>query len=282
LLRSEYPIDTKKIKYKCRTVVVPLDRIRIDKSKLNQIDNNVHIYTGITCIAGYLGYAIMLQQYDPSSVNIVISSEAITISVPELLPIRLLTNDVTKAKTFMSHPDIYRPLINIKPVTLHEGDFELVDTYGMRIGCNIIELTKDISVCVASTDYLLMELLRDRIYITPEPYTSMYVKLAEIVDEMRSKDSNLMWWPSLDCYGDSNLPEARVFGLEKLMNPNDTNQLKPRNEYLQAPKCLTRREGFDQSQSHYFLIDGEKDPNLKHTNYKYVINEFNTFLKKQR
>ncbi len=283
LLRSEYPVDTKPQKWKHRSVKIPLDLIRIDTSKLNEIDKDAFVYTGKTCIAGFLGYAIMMQQHDSSLQHISIDSEYLTVNVPTDLPIRFLTVNMNEAKAFMNKPKMYRPLINIKPVCLKEGDFELVDTYGLRIGCNIIKLSDKLSVCVASVDYLLMEHLRDRIYIDKEPYSSMYLTLSNVVDQMREVDSHLMWWPSLDCYGMHNLPEYRVLMLERLMDPDTAGKLKPRNEYLQKSKeCKVRPNNFDSADSHYFMIDGEQDDKLNHTNYKYVVDAFNAFIKNKK
>lgn len=282
LLRSEYPIDIVPSKWKCHSVSIPLDLIKVEPSNLNKIDNNVIVYTGKTCIAGFVGYALMLREYDPSLVNITITPEVLTLNIPIDLPVRVLSIDMANAKRFMKNPTMYRPLLNLKPISMSEGDFEIVDTFGMRIGCNILELEKGVSVCVASTDYLLMELLRDRIYVSPEPFSSMYVKFSNIIDEMREKDSDPKWWPSLNCYGEYILPESSVAMLEKLMNPIEANLLKPRNEYLQTRKCTTRGSAFDRNTSHYFLIDGVKDSNLKHTNYKYIMDAFAKYIKKQR
>jgi Poly(A) polymerase catalytic subunit len=281
LLRSEYPIDAVSTKCKYRSVSIPLDLIKMDSSKLKQVDD-VIVYTGKACLAGFVGYALMLREYDPALIDITVSADALTLNVPIDVPIRLLSIDMASAKANMKNPIMHRPLINLKPVAVVEGDFEIVDTFGMRIGCNVIEIAKDVSICVASTDYLLMELLRDRIYVSEEPFSSMYSKLCNIVDEMREKDSDPKWWPSLNCYGKYILPEYRVFMLEKLMDSTVANLLKPRNEYLQLRKCTTRGSAFDRNSSHYFLIDGTADPALKHTNYQYIVDEFIEYIKKER
>lgn len=280
ILRSVYPIESTPTKLRMRTIGIPLSLIALDSESMKQLDQDVFAYTGNTCIAGYLGYLIMMG-LGTNARNWKLSKSTLTISIPNDVPIRFLSCRIENLKEYTNDMDRYRPLINIKPATFGNADYEFVDTYGSRISCNIVELEEGVKVCVASTDYLLMELLRDRIYVQSEPYTSFYNELVSLVDNMRTKDSDPMWWPSLNMYGMADLPESRVAMIESLMDEDKQLSLKPRNSYPSAPKCMTR-DGFERTTSHYFMIDGKKDNSLKHTNYKYIIDSFAKYVDKKR
>ena len=279
LLRTYYPIVSENVNLKTREIVIPLNRILVESEYLKRIDPETIVYTGLTCVSGYLAYAIMMNIVNPNSIPITVSEDSISLQVPEGIPISLLAYDMQRTKSFMKSPDIYRPILNLKPITLVEGDFELSDTYGSRLACNIIEIAKGVFICVASPDYILYEFLRDRIYVSREPYSSFYVNLLKVVDDKRSKDSCSLWWPSLDCYGFDNMPEYRAFALELLMDPVKNASLKPKHQYMTLGKCNLRRDVFEYENSHYFLIDGSKDPSLDHTNYKYITEAFAEFIK---
>ncbi len=278
LLRQMYPIestfDMKSLKYK--HLSIPLDLIVIDIAYLTQIDENAVLYTGSTCVAGYV--ALML--YSPNA-KWSLTDSSLEIDIPEDMHARFLCCDINQVAKYIKNPTMYRPLINIKPATQVVGDFEFADTYGARIGCNILKLSDKVHICVASVDYILMELLRDRIYVNEEPYSKLYSDFVDIVDKMRETESELKWWPSLDCYGFENFPEAKILMLERIMDPTSFNNLKPRNSYPSPPKCLTR-DNFVPEDSHYFRMDGTMDKSLKHTNYKYVLDEFRHFVDKKR
>ena len=282
LLREMYPIESKPLKSKSsRIVKLPLDLIKLDEDYLDQVDPDVFIYTGPTCVAGYAGFLIVMSIVNKSKLTI--TNTDLELSVPDNIPVRLLVKKLDSLQSYIGKKSItYRPLINLKPVTKRSGDIEFVDTFGSKIGCNIIELKPGIKVCVASADYLLMEMLRDRIYVDDEPFSSWYKELVDEVDKQQSiEDSDLIWWPSLNCYGKYDVPEAKVFMLEKLMDPEGSRDFKPKSSYTQYPKCQTK-SGFVPDNSHYFRIDGSEDKDIVHTNYDYVLQEFKAFVDKKR
>jgi len=282
ILRENYPIKTPKIKPETKKLSIPLDLIRVDKSQLTDVNENACVYVGPTCIAGYVGYFIMMSKHDPSMYKISIGDATLDFLIPDNTPVRLLSCSIESLNSYIKDPVMYRPLINLKPISMRSGIYDFVDTYGTRVGCNIVELSSSLKVCVASVDYLLMEMLRDRIYISSEPYSSRYQRLVDVVDQMRAReDSHEMWWPSIDCYGRDDLPEYRVFAIERLLDPEAAKTLKPKHSYPSPPKCKIR-DGFVQTNSHHFLIDGIEDSSLKHTNYKYVMDEFKLFIDKKR
>ena len=275
LLRSNYPIVSELSTLKTKKVSVPIDMIRLDESKINNFDPDAFVYTGPTCVAGYLGVALMNRDFK-------VVDDAIEISLPEDFPIRLLTCDYDSIKDFIKRPKMYRPLINLKPISLKSGDYEFVDTYGSRIGCNSIEVKKGVRVCVASVDYLLMELLRDRIYVSEEPHSYIYSKFVDKIDTKRNEQgTNAIWYPSLNTYGYDNLPEYRVVMLESAMDEDNKEQLKPKNSYLRYEECKTKK-GFVQEDSHYFLIDGAEDKKLHYTNHKHIVDKFKSYVEKKK
>lgn len=291
LLRSMYPITSNlskqslkqqsaKRQQSARIVSIPLSMIQVNDSCIDQLDPNAFGYTGPACIAGYVGMMLTML---PSSGTL--TKTSLDISVPSEILVRILSCDIPQLKKFITKPKLYRPLLNLKPISQQSGDFEFVDTYGSRPGCNLIRLSDDVQVCVASVDYLLMELLRDRIYVSEEPFSQWYSEFVEMVDSKRMtepmNDTNSIWMPSINCYGRDDLPEYRIFMLEKLMKPDEANTLKPRNSYPNAPKCQTR-SGFEQETSHYFRMDGIEDKRITHTNYKYVIDAFHDHVARTR
>lgn len=283
ILRSLYPIQSNPDTYgkSSRIIKIPIDFIKINEKCLKQIDPEVYVYTGPACITGYLGYLIMMALFDNTLNKLVVTDSHLEVSIPKGIPVRIISCDIESIKP-NKKLTMYRPLLGLKPVSQTNEDFEFVDTYGARIGCNIIELPNKLKVCVGSVDFLLMEMLRDRIYINKEPYSSYYCELVDAVDKKQLDEmSSSEWCPSLNCYGIDDLPEYRVFMLEKLMNPDTTNDLKPKSSYPFAPKCITRSK-FDEANSHYFRIDGIQDNSLQHSSYKYIVESFKDFLDKKR
>jgi hypothetical protein len=282
LLRSVYPIDYNPIKIKTREVRIPLKVIQIMPPDVNQLNEDAFIYTGPTCICGYVAMVLLLNKSKP--VWTLTESELI-IAIPADMPISILTCDIDRAlkltKLSIKKAKTYRPLINLKPIAICGDGYEIVDTYGHRIGCNFIDLSPTVRVCVASSDYLLMELLRDRVYINAEPYSTFYHTLLTTVDKMRELSYDSLWWPSLNCYGSTDIPEYKMIMLERILTPGAVNELRPRNSYLHEPQCRPRT-GFDQAMSHYFQIDGNEDSSIVHTSHKNIIEDFELFVKKMK
>ena len=283
LLRSLYPIESSSSKQTTKKITIPLDLIQVKEMCIDQLDPNALVYTGPACISGYVGYVIMMALFNNTLNQLVITKDYLELSIPTQIPVRIISCDIDSLKPFISKKhSMYRPLLNIKPVSIRDKGFEYVDTYGSRIGCNIIDLSDNVKVCVASVDYLLMEMLRDRIYIDDEPYSSYYCELVNAVDQQQlDEKSSSIWWPSLNCYGIDNLPEYRVFMLEKLMDPDGTRNLKPKSSYPFPPNCFTKSE-FVENDSHYFRIDGTEDNSLTHSNFRYIIQSFREYLDKKR
>lgn len=282
LLRDEYPIEHSKSKVQTRVVKIPLDLIKINDMYLTEVDPLVYLYTGPACITGFAGCAIMVALFNNTLDQLVITDKYLEVPVPVNMPVSIISCNIKLLSSFIKNPTTYRPLLQLKPVTQRCGDFEFIDTYGSRVSCNIIELPNGMRICVGSVDYLLMEMLRDRVYTSVEPFSSYYSTLIAIVDKMREdSNSSSVWWPSLNCYGQDNLPEYKALAFEKLMNPDIANTLKPRTSYPRAPKCATR-SGFEHETSHYFRIDGTEDNSLKHTSYAYIIESFNEYVDKKR
>lgn len=284
LLRSLYPIESKSKKISTRLVRIPLDLIQVDNQHLTSIDPKVFVYTGPACICGYVGTLIMKHLYHNTLNKLNIKNNHLEVEVPANIPASILSCDIKSLKSYTKSPAMYRPLINLKPISMKVGDFEFVDTYGLRIGCNIIEIAEGIKVCVGSTDYLIMENLRDRIYVEEGLFTNLYNEILYMVEQKRTESSDDVWWPSLNCYGSVDLPEYRVFMLEKLMNADNTDNttlLKPQNSYPHTPQCKTRMN-FIPEHSHYFQIDGSKDNTIKHSNYEHIVDQFSEFVRKKR
>ena len=282
LLRGEYPIQSSQKPMKMKTVKIPLELIQVKEERLEQTGSETFIYTGPSCVVGYLGYHIMTALYNNTLSALKITEDELEVSIPDTEHVRILSCAIVSLSAFIKRPKMYRPLINLKPISQVAGDYEYVDSYGSRISCNIVNLSDKLRVCVGSVDYLLMEMLRDRIYINDEPYSMLYTNLVSIVDTMRlNKDSDPVWWPSLNCYGITNLPEYRVFALEKIMNSESAKSLRPKNSYPLAPKCATKT-GFQQEDSHYFRIDGREDATLDHSSYLDIIKSFHDYLDKKR
>lgn len=282
LLRSVYPIECAPIKLKTREVRIPLKVIQITLPDVNQLDEDAFIYTGPACICGYVAMILLLNKSKPVWT---LTDTELIIMVPENIPISLLTCDIEQAlkltKLSIKKAKMYRPLINLKPPTICGNGYEIVDTYGHRIGCNFIDLSASVRVCIASVDYLLMELLRDRVYVSVEPYSTWYHTLVTTVDKKLDGPYEKLWWPSLNCYGLTDIPEYKMIMLEKIMKPDTVNDLRPRNSYIHAPKCQPKT-GFDQESSHYFQIDGNEDSSIVHTSHKHIIDDFHEFVKKMK
>lgn len=277
LLRDTYPLEISKLnKPKMKQVSIPLELIKVDETQLIKIQADTFAYSGNTCVAGYVAYALMM------GAAYSIKGNSLEIQIPENCHVRLLSCNIDVIKPSLKSAKTYRPILDLKPITLRKGDYEYVDTYGTRVSCNLFELAKDIKVCIVSVDYILMEMLRDRIYESAEPYTSCYARLVEHADAQREKDSDMIWWPSLNCYGTVDLPESKIFSIEKILNPDQSSILKPKTSYPNRPMCKTRGDDFDETQSHYFQVDGVEDSGITHTNLKHVLDEFMVYVDKKR
>jgi len=282
LLREYYPIEASEYPINYSTVSIPLKYIRLENNKLNQIDPDAFIYTGASCICGYVAYYLYMNKVEPDNFPIVINNDNLEVRCPDNLKFSILSYNIEELSDLLHNPTTYRQLLSIKAITLSDDKYEIIDSYGLRVGCYIFKLPNGDDICVASADYILAELLRDRIFVNKEPYTTFYEKFVNIVSSMRDKHSDPIWYPSINCYGYDNLPEFKAFALEKIISPDTSNALKPRNEYLRNPQCFIRDETFDTMKSHYFRIDGAEDKSILHTNYKYIVSAYAEFLKNKR
>ena len=280
ILRQMYPIQSNKTNFKTKMISIPIDLIKIQPSKLNKLHENSFIYTGSTCISGYAAYLLIMSLKNPK-IKPTIANNHLMIPTPLDIPITLLSCDIPSIEHIdLQKSDKYRPLLNLKGVSLRVHDYEIVDTYGERAGCNIITID-GIDICVASIDYVLAEFLRDRIYVNEEYYSAWYSELSNLCDEMRSIDSESIWWPSLNSYGLDGLPEYKTAIIEYMLDETKRGILKPKSSYPSYPKCMTKGD-FDPQTSHYFMIDGSKDNSLEHTNLKYIMDEYHNYLNKKR
>lgn len=294
ILREHFDInDTSQTNIKIFTNRIKLDRslFAIDNNHMDRLDPNCFIYVGDTCISGFLAYALYYNEYckynkpldgtiDP---RVKLTANSIEFDLPKDTGISILncSNTIVPTLERLSSVKVnkfkkYNALANLKPITfkaeLSNHFIEVTDTYGARISS--IELE---GMVVASTDYILMQLLRDRIYSDTESIrniNSMYYNslLKMILNRQDNSDDSKIWYPSISCYGMDILPEYRIFAYQKILNPEIANTYKPKNSYLRVPQCQTK-SGFNPSESHYFQIDGQENPTITHTNLKWVVDE---------
>ena len=273
------------------TTRVKLDRkhFMIDQEHMNRIDPNCFIYTGDTCISGFLAYALYYHEYtktrkaldgtiDP---HVSIKSDYIEFDLPKGAPISILNcsdkAEQTLRRIANSQEPIkkYNALANVKSITLSINDLEVTDTYGARYSSVEVE-----GMIVASTDYILMQFLRDRVFTetsTLRATNSLYYEsmLNMVLDMQQHVESSRIWFPSISCYGYDIIPEYRAMALEKIMDAEQANALKPKNSYLRIPQCVTKSE-FNPSVSHYFNIDGLQNDSITHTNLRYIMEQIQT------
>jgi hypothetical protein len=273
------------------TTRVKLDRkhFMIDQEHMNRIDPNCFIYTGDTCVSGFLAYALYYHEYMKShkaldgtiDPHVLIDSEYIEFDLPEGSTVSILNCSDKAEQTLRRISNSQGPikkfnaLANLKPITLSIGHVEVTDTYGARYGAVELE-----GMVVASTDYILMQFLRDRVYAdksTLRATNSLYYEsiLNMVLDMQQHAESSKVWFPSISCYGYAIIPEYRAFALEKIMDADLANKMKPKNSYLRIPACQTKSD-FDHSASHYFAIDGQQNDSILHTNLKYISRQIQT------
>lgn len=263
----------------------------INITHMDRLDPNCFVYTGDTCISGFLAYALYYHEYGKTNKpldgtidpNIKLTDSTIEVDLPKKAGISILNCSNTIGPTLEKLSSVdsstfkrYNALANLKPITfraeLSKHFIEVTDTYGARISS--IELE---NMVVASTDYVLMQFLRDRIYGETEyirNINSMYYEslLKMVLERQQYDDSAKVWFPSISCYGRDILPEYKAFAYQKVLNPETANTFKPRNSYLRIPACQTKSD-FDPSVSHYFAIDGQENDQITHTNLKWIVDE---------
>lgn len=263
----------------------------IDPTHMDRLDPDCFVYTGDTCISGFLAYALYYHEYTKDQTpldgtidpNVKLTDSTIEFDLPKEIGISILNCSdsigPTLEKLSSVQPDKfkrYNALANLKPITflaeLSKYSIEVTDTYGARISS--VELG---GMVVASTDYILMQFLRDRVYGQTEyirNVNSMYYEslLKMVLDRQQYDDSSKVWFPSISCYGRDILAEYKAFAYEKVLNPEVANAYKPRNSYLRIPSCQTK-SGFDPTTSHYFAIDGQLNDQITHTNLRYIVDE---------
>ncbi len=283
------PKEKKKILADTHTVKIPLKPLLVDQTKLNQIDDECFIYEGDVCISGLLAYAIYYDYFCKTNSPIQstiepffkLNKDTISMQLPDDWHIELLScstrpTEVLKKLTNCSNKDIhyFNQLTNTKPPTVqcvsNKDIYQVTDTYGMRIGVNIID-----GLPVCSVDYLLMQLLRDRIFSQKPLQKKMndmyYNSLLTMVDHRRDADEiDPIWGPVINTYGYTLIPEHKAFAILKLLNKEASVSMKPKNSYLRAPQCLTKSD-FDNQGSSFFIIDGKQNDKLAHTNHKWVM-----------
>ena len=281
--------EKKKILSDTHTVKIPLKDLLVDQNKLTQIDDDCFIYEGDSCISGLLAYAIYYNHFCETNAPIQgtiepflkINKDTISMQMPdgwhtELLSCSSMPEKVLKKITNCSTKSIhyFNQLTNTKPATVEcESDIgliQVVDTYGLRIGVNIID-----GLPVCSIDYLLMQLLRDRIFATDLIHKKMnhmyYNSLIAMVDQQRCCDGiDPIWAPVINTYGYTLIPEHKAFAILKLLDKEMSLTMKPKNSYLRIPQCSTKTD-FNGTNSFFFAIDGQRNDKLSHTNHKWIM-----------
>jgi hypothetical protein len=290
------PIIPNKFKIYTKRVKLSLDLLFHDPNYIDQIDDHCFIYTGPICVSGFLAYAIFYHEYvkynkpiegtiDP---NVIITEDTIEFDLPKEASVSFLNCSDNPIETLERITGIkknkfkkYNQIANIKPITIKVETkdkylMEVSDSYGIRISALILE-----DICTVSVDYVLMEFLRDRIFANTDHLKAInslyYDSLLKMVldiqhyesENYESEDENQIWYPSINCYGKYILPEYKMFAMEKILDPESVKDFKPKSSYLRVPDCRTKSE-FDPSKSHYFLMDGLENPNITHTNLKYI------------
>lgn len=283
------PNEKKKILADTHTVQVPLKPLIVDHSKLRQISDECFIYEGDFCISGLLAYAIYYDYFCKSNSPIQgtiepfvkINKDSISMQMPndwhvELLSCTSTPESVLKKLTNCSSKDLhyFNQLTNTKPPVVqcvsNKVTYQVADTYGLRIGINIID---ELPVC--SIDYLLMQLLRDRIFARDPLHKKMndmyYNSLIAMVEQQQEDvEIDPIWGPVINTYGYTLIPEHKAFAILKLLNKEASLSMKPKNSYLRVPQCLTKSD-FDSQGSPFFIIDGKQNDKLEHTNHKWIM-----------
>ncbi len=289
------------IKIFTNRIKLPIKLIKYDPIYMNIINEYCFIYTGDVCVSGFLSYALYYNEFCKKNKpldgtinpNIKINNEYIEFDLPKEASISILncSNKAIETLKLLSgvNPDKfkkYNKLTNVKPISIktkinNQYYMEVSDTYGYRFSSFNLD-----GIITTSTDYILMEFLRDRIYTESDSlrainsmyYESLLKMILYIQNNTKPNEKKeieideLIWYPSINCYGYDILPEYKVFGMEKILHPEEASKFKPKNSYLNIPQCLTKSK-FDNSLSHYFLIDGQENPEIIHTNLKYIVDE---------
>lgn len=278
-------INCKKLFAQPKKISIPMKLLEVDANKLNQIHEACGIYTGDVCISGIAAYALYYKHFvskhkplkDTIDPFVELSDKTLSFDLPKNMPISMLHCANRTKETFglfsKQTPHIYDKLLNLKPITLigrmnnTSSDIEISDSYGLRIGMQIMD-----NICVASVDYVLMQFLRDRIFATDDNAKAInhcyYESFLKMVIFMQKDCKDRVWGSSISTYGYDLMPEHKALAWIKLLE-EDVNGLKPKNSYLRAPECKTKTE-FDVHGSEFFHIDGQRNDQLQHTNLKWV------------
>ncbi len=277
-------------------ISIPIEAITMDEQYLEVLNENCFIYTGDICCTGYLTYALLYREFTKTNKpldgtidpHIVITKNTIDFDIPIDMPLSFLNCSNNPADTLNKLAKYIEPknniptqrfnaLANLKPITLSKQykkyNLEVSDSYGTRFSINQLEIN-DKKIISTSVYYVLMQFLRDRIYADTDHLqgiNSMYYEsLLKMMLHMQESGGSKMWFPTISCYGFTNLPEYKAFALEKIIDPEKTKLYKPKSSYLRIPQCMTKSD-FDASLSHYFAIDGLENETITHTNLKWVI-----------
>lgn len=285
------PVDLKIFTYRVR---VPIEAITLQEQHLRILDPNCFIYDGDVCCSGYLVYALLYNEFTKTNKslegiidpNVEINQTAIEFDIPIGMALSFLNcsdNPSNVLSDLARHIDSkpvptkkFNAVANLKPITLakeySEYSIEVSDSYGTRISTNQLEIGGK-KIIMTNIYYVLMQFLRDRIYAKTSQlqgtHSMYYESLLKMMLHMQENGGSKLWFPTINCYGYTNLPEYKAFALEKIIEPEQTKLYKPKSSYLRIPKCMTKSE-FDVSQSHYFAIDGLENESIIHTNLKWI------------
>ncbi len=293
ILREQFGLvdDGTPVQIKTNRIRIPVADLKFNPDHMQILDKNCFIYTGDICISGFAAYALYYREYGKSHKPLegtvdpetTLTDKELAFDLPTDAGISLL-NCSDRVRYVLEQISgkkkdeqvMYNMLANLKPITARapfkNSFIEISDTYGTRYSCIQLE-----GMVVASIDYLLMQFLRDRFYGETEQLryaNTLYYKslLAMALDRQHAVDTNKIWYPTINTYGFDILPEYKAFGLQKILDPTSVATYKPKNSYLRVPQCISKSK-FDPALSHYFQMDGLPNPQIEHTNLKWIYEQ---------
>lgn len=276
-------------------ISIPLEALELDEQYIEVLNEDCFIYTGPVCCSGFLTYALLYHEFTKTNKpiegtidpHVVVTKTSIELDMPVDMPLSFLNCSDNPLETLDKLANYIEPktkvptqkfnaLANLKPISVSKRykkyNIEVSDSYGTRFSINQLELSNK-KIISTSVYYVLMQFLRDRIYDDTDQMKGTnslyYESLLKMMLYMQETTTDKLWFPTISCYGYTNLPEYKAFALEKIIDPERTKLYKPKSSYLREPRCMTKSE-FDASLSHYFAIDGLENENISHTNLKWV------------
>lgn len=286
ILRDAFDIPEPKFKsIQMKRVKLSIKNVTNEPNTFEKLDHGFFISNGDACLSAFAAYALYYYEFckerDVTGIinpNVQISDQFVEFDLPKESRITVLNSNNNALSLFKklepkNKYDLYNPLLNAKPTAIRGELYEVQDSYGRRIGAGLIE-----NIVVACADYLQMEFLRDSTFGDTQlvdANLSYYHSLQFMIEEQRKQEIEYeasVWMPTISCYGIRILPEYKAMAYERIVNFQDAALLKPKNSYLRVPECKVK-SNFDHQQSHYFMIDGLINNQMKHTNLKWTLDK---------